>query len=197
MIQQIVLLAPQSASFPQPLDMSASSVLIRETSSSTISREMDCENEMSTLTSSFPQASPMGEQLPLISPVPYSRCEVGFEGQNKLTGIGGDWAMDEEASIETIENFPSQQQTQGEGSCSSLYNFYFETISMDDCDDFSISTHGSEDFEDEDFCLERITEDPASFWEKGVTQSTQERTVSPAQISVGSDCESPTRMSAY
>jgi hypothetical protein len=196
MIQQIAFLAPQSASAPQPIDMTASSVLIRETSSSTISREMDCENETSTSTSSFPQTSPpVAEQLPFISPVPYSPCEVDFEGQNKLTGIGGDWAMEEEASIETIENFPTQQ-TQGEGSSSSLYTFYFETISMDECDDFSISTHGSEGFEDEDFCLERITEDPASFWEKGVTQSTQERTVSPTQISVGSDCEYPTGMSA-
>jgi hypothetical protein len=195
MIQQIVFLAPQSASFSQPLDMPASSVLIRETSSSTSSREMDCENETSTSTSSFPQASPMAEQLPVISHVPYSRCELGFEGQNKLTGIGGDWAMDEEASIETIENFPTQQ-TQGEGSSSSLYTFYFETVSMDECDDFSISTHGSEGFEDDDFCLERITEDPASFWDKGVTQSTPERMVSPTQISVGSDCESPTRMPA-
>jgi hypothetical protein len=195
MIQQTSFLAPQNASFPQPRAMPASSVLIRETSSSTISREMDCENETSTSTSSFPQASPMAEQLPVIYLVSYSPNEVGFEGQNKLTGIGGDWAMEEEASIETIENFPTQQ-TQDEGSSSSLYTFYFETISMDECDDFSISTHGSEGFEEEDFCLERITEDPASFWEKGVTQSTQERTVSPAQISVGSDCESPTRMSA-
>jgi hypothetical protein len=194
MIQQIVFIAPQSASFLQPLDMPASSVLIRETSSSTISREMDCENE-TTSTSSFPQTSPVADQLPFISPIPYSRCEVGFEGQNKLTGIGGDWAMDEEASVETIENFPTQQ-TEGEGSSSSLYTFYFEAISMDECDDFSISTHGSEGFEDEDFCLERITEDPASFWEKGVTQSTPQRTVSPTQISVGSDCKSPTRMSA-
>lgn len=103
--------------------------------------------------------------------------------------------MEEEASIESIENYPTQQTQEGEGSSSSLYTFYFDSISMDECDDFSISTHGSEGFEDEDFCLERITEDPASFWEKGVTQSKQERTVSPTQISVGSDFEYPTSMS--
>jgi hypothetical protein len=39
-----------------------------------------------------------------------------------------------------------------------------------DCDDFSISSHEVESIDDDLWCFEKISGDPAAFWEEGIAQ---------------------------
>ena len=174
----------------QTLDIITSSAYrcVENTTSTTIFREMECDFETSCSPSNMSRANPISEKLEesrVISPVLFCHTEMEHEERQKLTEIGCDWAMDDESSIDlqVIENFPSDCS----GKSSSLYSFYFETVSMDenDCDDFSISTQGTDGLLDEDLAFESISKDPASFWEHGISTPTRER--SPTQISVGSD----------
>ena len=101
----------------------------------------------------------------------------------------------------TTNAFTSNETT-NQNKHSSIYSFYFEAIPMegeqqpqqDDEDDFTISSHDSCSFidnEDYDGCLDNISSDPVAFWENGPFlphHQTEERTttMSPTQISLGS-----------
>ena len=54
-------------------------------------------------------------------------------------------------------------------------------------DDFSITSHDAASLADENFSLEEISDDPATFWEEGASPSPTTQTfLVPCQVSVGS-----------
>jgi hypothetical protein len=178
--------------FLKPLQILASSSerFDDDANNSTIFREMDCEHQGPSKPPTVTRANPVferSEDLRVISPLPYMPIELHLEDQDKLTEIDWNWEMDGEESVDMypIENLAAHSQ----GQSTSLYSFYFETVSMeeDESDDFSITSHES-DFTDEE--LETISvQDPVAFWEEGIAPFTQERSQSPSQISLGSNSE--------
>lgn len=150
----------------------------------TIFRAMDCDADecSSPVVARANPVSDIGDSSRVISPYPYSQSAVEIEESWKLTEGIDCFSMDEEDSIETIESLTPLEAGQHSAS---LYSFYFETSPMDQqCDDLSITSHETASFADEGYDLEDI---PASFWELGVAPSSQERPLSPAQISISSD----------
>jgi hypothetical protein len=185
--------AAKCAIFLNPIDVDSS-----ESSSSeglddnnySIFREMDCEYEGDRSSPIVLRANPISEGcdgLRVISPYPYCQSEQETNEQNELPIVlCNEWAIDEETMIDVqpIENFSASRDE----ASSSIYSFYFEATPIDDehCDDFSLSSHGSDAFDDEDCCLETISDDPASFWESGLEPTTEERPIYSTQISLES-----------
>jgi hypothetical protein len=186
MIQQTHSYPIQGLSICKPIDMDE---FKGQTEVDTIFRTFECDvNQCSSPT--VAKANPItgtGDCFRVISPLPYfkSELEVG-ESSRMEEGLGCDWAMEEE---DMIDAQPIEIVTPlAAGQSTSLYSFYFEEESpMDqDSDDLTISLDDEASFEDEEFCLENLSDDPASFWETGVPPFSQERRLSPAQISIAS-----------
>jgi hypothetical protein len=119
----------------------------------------------------------------VISPYPFFRPRSREADQDLLATGGMGWSTNQattnNASLmmeETID--PSETQEQADRPID--YSLFFPSEIGDgnqaggmDCDDFSISSHEAESIQDDDLllCFEKISGDPASFWEEGMEES--------------------------
>jgi len=124
----------------------------------------------------------------VISPFSHTASMEELEEREQL-GETLDWAVQ-------LEGNESMMAKGGGGDmqqCLVDYSRFFDpqTLAnnmdvMDCCDDFSLSSHEANSLS-EDFCLETISEDPASFWEEGIDATPPEgdRPWSPNEVSLG------------
>jgi hypothetical protein len=121
----------------------------------------------------------------VISPYPFSHTsKEEIEEREQLTSVF-DWNLQAADSENTAARHEKKFSIQVD------YSRFFELgeavndQAMDDCDDFSLSSHEANSLS-EDLCLASISEDPASFWEDGVGPIVSDRNESPTQVSLGS-----------
>lgn len=94
----------------------------------------------------------------------------------------------QEAEASTNLSWTIQQDEYGPEARVDFSRYFEMNASMDDCDDFSLSSQEANSMSDENFDFGAI-EDPTAFWEQGVPPgSPRERgTLSPAQVSLESN----------
>lgn len=124
----------------------------------------------------------------VISPYPYSPTTEEMDELQQLRSIEYDWKP---AFREQL--IPSIPDYLEKGNEAVYLSFYFEAIPSReqgvDGDEVSFISHDAESLGDDGFCLDAIDSDPDSFWQTGAQAGAQERTMSPAQISIGSHTE--------
>jgi hypothetical protein len=124
------------------------------------------------------QASGGGTRV--ISPFPFLHAtQRELEERQELRGEAITWSM----PIEEIVDGSTTQEHQHVSHRRVDYSLFFQsganvnvnaTVNASgagmDCDDFSISSHEAESIEDDLWCFEKISGDPAAFWEEGMDQ---------------------------
>lgn len=125
----------------------------------------------------------MGSRV--ISPYPFSHTsKEEIEEREQLTNAF-DWSQ------EAVDSYECSDGHEMKFSIQVDYSRFFELVGtigdqvMEDCDDFSLSSHEANSLS-ENLCLASISEDPAAFWEVGVGHIASNRCDSPAQVSHGS-----------
>jgi hypothetical protein len=180
-----------------PVDIESPSDSFEEpTFSAAIFRDMDVDEESRpNLLPTVCRANPITDKSSceddwemegrVISPYPYSPTTKELDELQQLRSIEYDWKPSFREQL--IPSIPDYQDKHDEAV---YLSFYFEAIpSRDqgvDGDEVSFISHDAESLGDDEFCLDAIDADPESFWQTGAQGGTDERTMSPAQISLGS-----------
>lgn len=124
------------------------------------------------------QASSHGTRV--ISPFPFLHATQGeLEERQQLSCEGMTWSGMPTEEIVDASTTEEHHQYQHESNPRINYSLFFQSVAnanvnasatgIMDCDDFSISSHEAESIDD-DLCFEKISGDPASFWEEGMDQ---------------------------
>jgi hypothetical protein len=114
----------------------------------------------------------LGGSMRVISPYPFfhaSQQEVEERQQLKT------WSMPTE---ETIDASTTREHSLNNNKRIDYSLFFQSGVNQVasggmDCDDFSISSHEAESIEDDLWCFEKISGDPAAFWEEGMDHEQQ------------------------
>ena len=123
----------------------------------------------------------------MISPYLFFHATQGeLEERQQLSGESMTWSgmpTEEMVDSSTTEEH-HYQQFQHESIPRIDYSSFFQSVAhanvnvnasaagIMDCDDFSISSHEAESIDDDFLCFEKISGDPAAFWEEGMDQGT-------------------------
>jgi hypothetical protein len=127
------------------------------------------------------QASGLGTRV--ISPYLFLHATQGeLEERQQLSGEAMTWSgMPTEEIVDASTTEEHCQHKHHHESIPRIdYSSFFQSVAnvnasasgIMDCDDFSISSHEAESIDDDFLCFEKITGDPAAFWEEGMDQGT-------------------------
>jgi hypothetical protein len=114
----------------------------------------------------------------VISPYPFFLATPReIEERHELNGEAMPWSMPTEEIVDASTT--QEHHHQHESNRRIDYSLFFQSgANMNanasgagmECDDFSISSHEAESIEDDLWCFEKISGDPAAFWEEGMDQ---------------------------
>jgi hypothetical protein len=127
------------------------------------------------------QASGPGTRV--ISPYLFLHATEGeLEERQQLNGEGMTWSGMPTEEIADESTTEEHHQFQHESNPRIDYSSFFQSVAnvkvnfnasaagIMECDDFSISSHEVESIDDDLWCFEKISGDPAAFWEEGIDQ---------------------------
>jgi hypothetical protein len=147
------------------------------------------------------QASGPGTRV--ISPYLFLHATEGeLEERQQLSGEAITWSGMPTEEIADESTTEEHHQFQHESNPRIDYSSFFQSVAnvkvnfnasaagIMECDDFSISSHEVESIDDDLWCFEKISGDPAAFWEEGIDQrvSGPKRVRIPSQDSSSTDC---------
>jgi hypothetical protein len=165
-----------------PLQLALANPIIEQRGSGHV--DVDFDVDIDAGQADAVQASGLGTRV--ISPYLFLHATQGeLEERHQLSGGSMTWSgmpTEEIVDDSTTEEHHHHQQLQHESIPRIDYSSFFQSVAnanvnvngsaagIMDCDDFSISSHEAESIDDDFLCFEKISGDPAAFWEEGMAQ---------------------------